>query len=214
MPKTRHRPQSARPKKGARPKTEGQVRIIAGHWRGRRLKFPLVADLRPTGDRIRETLFNWLQPTLAGANCLDLFAGSGALGFEAASRGANHVTLIEAHSDAAAALRNNLQALTATDSNDPDSPADINIVHGEALNWLTQHHDTQTFDIVFLDPPFSMDGIDQLASTLESARLLAKECWIYFESGTQGARPRPPTNWSCHREKIAGGVCYQLYRRS
>lgn len=222
MSKARQRPQSAHLK------AESQVRIIAGRWRGRQLKFPVVSNLRPTGNRIRETLFNWLQPIVAGSRCLDLFAGSGALGFEAGSRGAAHVTLVESHIDAVAALKENQQALTSSDGGgdgggDEETDAELSVIHGEALAWLSQHQHAQnkdaqnkhahTFDIVFLDPPFAMTGIDELAAALESSRLLAEECWIYLESSALQAVPRLPGNWHCHREKTAGEVCYRLYRR-
>ena len=215
MSKARQRPQSAHLK------AESQVRIIAGDWRGRQLKFPAVSNLRPTGNRIRETLFNWLQPVVAGSRCLDLFAGSGALGFEAGSRGAAHVTLVESHIGAVAALRENQQALTGSDEGgggDEETDAELSVIHGEALAWLSQHQHAQnkhahTFDIVFLDPPFAMMGIDELAAALESSSLLAEECWIYLEASALQATPRLPVNWHCHREKTAGEVCYRLYRR-
>ncbi|MEH6639766.1 MAG: 16S rRNA (guanine(966)-N(2))-methyltransferase RsmD [Porticoccaceae bacterium] len=211
MSKARQRPQSAHLK------TESQVRIIAGHWRGRQLKFSAVSNLRPTGNRIRETLFNWLQPVVAGSRCLDLFAGSGALGFEAGSRGAAHVTLVESHINAVAALKENQQALTSS-GGDETVATELSVIHGEALNWLNQYQHAQnkhahTFDIVFLDPPFAMTGIDELAAALESSSLLAKDCWIYLESSALQAVPRLPGNWHCHREKAAGEVCYRLYRR-
>ena len=225
MSKARQRPQSAHLK------TESQVRIIAGHWRGRQLKFPAVSNLRPTGNRIRETLFNWLQPVVAGSRCLDLFAGSGALGFEAGSRGAAHVTLVESHIEAVAALRENQQALTGSDEGgggdgggDEETDAELSIIHGEALAWLNQRQHAQnkdgqnkgahTFDIVFLDPPFAMTGIDELAVALEASSLLAEDCWIYLEASALQATPRLPGNWQCHREKTAGEVGYRLYRRS
>lgn len=212
MPKARPRPQRAQ-QKTAQQKAGGHIRIIAGRWRGRRLVFPAVTNLRPTGDRVRETLFNWLQPVIDGAHCLDLFAGSGALGFEASSRGAAHVTLIENHAEAAATLQQHQQTLTDTK---PDGvPAgELRMIHGEALSWLQQHQSAHTFDIVFLDPPFAMEGVAELTAALESSNLLAEECWIYLESAARQSVPKLPENWHCHREKSAGEVCYRLYRRN
>lgn len=211
MSKTRHRPQGSQ-QKAAQNVTGGQVRIIAGRWRGRRLTFPAVNNLRPTGDRIRETLFNWLQPVIDGSICLDLFAGSGALGFEASSRGAAHVTLIESHAEAVAALKQHRRAL-GDKPPEEGLAGELHIVHEQALNWLLRQRGGQSFDIVFLDPPFAMPGVAELTSTLESSGLLSEKCWIYLESAAGRVPPGLPGNWHIHREKSAGEVCYRLYQR-
>ncbi len=195
----------------------GQLRIIAGRWRGRKVYFPSVSDLRPTGNRARETLFNWLRPVVVGARCLDMFAGSGALGFEASSQGAAHVLMIENNLHAVAALKENYNTLSATSTS-----SDIEIIHDDASVWLNklglkQVHDLHPFDIVFLDPPFAMEGVSELAAAMEAGNVLAKDCWIYLESPMQRAPSispiKLPANWRCHRDKTMGMVRYQLYRR-
>ena len=125
----------------SRPNT---VRIIAGQWRGRKLQVANISGLRPTGDRIRETLFNWLEPEIGGARCLDLFTGSGALALEALSRGAAVVIAVDSHKDAVGSLRE-LQKLLSAEG--------LQLIHSDAQSWLAAHREEQ-FDIVFLDPPF------------------------------------------------------------
>ncbi|MAS40920.1 MAG: 16S rRNA (guanine(966)-N(2))-methyltransferase RsmD [Porticoccaceae bacterium] len=189
-----------RPRKPA----AGSVRIIGGHWRGRRLRFPDRAGLRPTGDRLRETLFNWLQPHCAGARCLDLYAGSGALGFEAASRGAARVTLVERDAVTAAALRANQAALDT-------GQAKLEIVEAEALAWLESAPQTQ--DIVFLDPPFAAAALAPVFAALETRGWLGAGSWIYVEAAREQAVPAAPETWSRYREMTAGAVHCLLFRR-
>ncbi len=177
------------------------MRIGAGRWRGRRLRFPPAASLRPTPGRVRETLFNWLAPRLPGARCLDLFAGSGALGFEALSRAAAEAVLVEQHGAAAAALRQNAQALKAEGAR---------IVERDALEFLK--HPAGAFDIVFLDPPYARDGAGLLEECL---RLLAQGGWlrpgglVYIEA-RHGRAPALPAGWLLARSKRAGQVGYHL----
>jgi len=179
-----------------------RLRIIGGRWRGRKLAFAPVPGLRPTPDRVRETLFNWLMPVLPGARCLDLFAGSGALGIEAVSRGAAHCTLVERDPRAAAVLRAQLARL--------GSHA-IEVVQADAGDWLRGA--AVPCDIVFLDPPFSSGLLQPCLDLLERRGWLAPQAWIYLESGCD-VRPVLPEHWVWHREKQAGQVCYRLARRN
>lgn len=150
----------------------GQLRIIAGQWRGRALHFPVESGLRPTHDRIRETLFNWLQGDIVGANCLDLFAGSGALGFEALSRGAAHATMCEANFDVYTALTANQSRLNATN---------LTLLHrrfSPDLPILAQG----PFDLVFLDPPYHENWLAKAVAWLANNALLAESALVYIEA--------------------------------
>ncbi|MGK2914004.1 MAG: 16S rRNA (guanine(966)-N(2))-methyltransferase RsmD [Porticoccaceae bacterium] len=182
----------------------GQVRIIGGRWRSRRLSFPAAPGLRPTGDRMRETLFNWLSPKLPGARCLDLFAGSGALGIEAASRGAAAVVLVERDSAVAAALKQNCALLAATE---------IEIVHAEALAWLeTRGEAYPPFDIVFLDPPFAANLVALASQRLVADHCLAPGALIYVERAIDSVGDHLYGNWRLLRTQPAGRVVCQLYQ--
>ncbi len=175
-----------------------RVRIIGGAWRSRLIEFPALPGLRPTPDRVRETLFNWLGQTLDGLTCLDLFAGSGALGLEAASRGAKQVTLIERDARACAALRRNATALGATR---------VSVVRAEALAWLVASG--SVYDVIFLDPPF---GTDLLRPLLEmSPAHLAEGGRVYAESGT--ALVAPP-GLRLMRGGRAGQVHFGLFEKT
>jgi len=179
-----------------------QVRIIAGQWRGRRLEFPDLPGLRPTPDRVRETLFNWLAPVLPGARCLDLFAGSGALGIEALSRGAAEAVLVEPQPLAVRALRENLARLKAENAR---------VEMTDALAWLRQP--ATPFEIVLLDPPFGQGLLEPVCAMLERNGWLADAAWIYLEAETELERLPLPVHWMPYREKIAGAVSYRLARR-
>lgn len=181
----------------------GQLRIIGGSWRGRKLSFPDVEGLRPTGDRVRETLFNWLAPEIQGARCLDIFAGSGALGLEALSRGAGMGMLIEANIKASAQLRVHLNTLNAENAR---------VVHGDAVRLLQQGNTEQPYHIVFIDPPFSLNLWQTVIDALEVGNWLADDASIYIESARESVF-HPPINWQLHREKYAGQVCYRLFYR-
>ncbi len=172
------------------------MRIIGGQWRSRWLRFPALPGLRPTPDRVRETLFNWLGQDLTGRLCLDLFAGSGALGLEAASRGAKLTVLVERDARALRALRESVQALGA------DA---VELQRADALEFLRS--DARSYDVVFLDPPYAME--DRLP-LLESARpRLAPGGLVYMET----ARPLPlPPPWEALRLLRAGAVHCQLLR--
>lgn len=177
-----------------------QVRIIAGQWRGRKLEFPDSQGLRPTSDRIRETLFNWLAPVLPGAECLDLFAGSGALGFEAASRGAARVVMVERDGRVFQQLRTHSARLSATA---------VELVNSNANDYLAGTG--EAFDIVFLDPPFGDAGLLQsVVHCLNQRQWIKPGGYIYLETKKDDATPQLPENWRPYRHKQAGRVVYQL----
>ena len=180
-----------------------QLRIIGGQWRSRRLKFPGVPGLRPTPDRVRETLFNWLAPVIEGARCLDLFAGSGALGMEALSRGAASVVFVEQNPLAVKTLRENLELLKTRDAE---------VLTMDARGWLNQPN-PKPFEIVFLDPPFSQDLLAPICQVLENNSWLKSSALIYLESETSLAA-RVPANWEILRDKTAGQVRYRLAQRT
>jgi 16S rRNA (guanine966-N2)-methyltransferase len=184
----------------------GELRIIAGSWCGRKLKFPALTGLRPTPNRVRETLFNWVQASVQGSRCLDLFAGSGALGLEALSRGAGSVTFIDNATQAVRQLRDNLQLLKADNAE---------VQTAAAMDWLQRHElgPTPGYDLVFLDPPFHCDLLPQACELLESRNLLASQALIYIESESQLGTPQLPDNWRQLRSKTAGKVTYGLYIR-
>ncbi|ATA25765.1 16S rRNA (guanine(966)-N(2))-methyltransferase RsmD [Brenneria goodwinii] len=180
----------------------GQIRIIGGQWRGRKLPVPDSPGLRPTTDRVRETLFNWLAPVIQQSRCLDCFAGSGALGLEALSRYAAHATLLERERGVAQQLTQNLMLLRAENAR---------VVNIDTLQWLAQTG--EPFDVVFLDPPFRKDLLNNTLSLLEQQGWLAPDAWIYVETEAENVQLIIPDNWRLHREKIAGQVAYRLYIR-
>lgn len=178
-----------------------QVRIIAGQWRGRRLSFPDQKGLRPTGDRVRETLFNWLQPWMNGAACLDLFAGSGAIGFEAASRGASTVTLLEKAKIPYRQLLDNKKLLTAND---------MSIHQMDALQWL--RNESTQYDVIFMDPPFEhWELAYQAIEVIAQQRLLKASGFIYLEYPYQ-QEPELMQGWEWHRKKKVGDVGFGLIK--
>lgn len=181
---------------------QGIVRIIGGEWRGRKLKVPDVKDLRPTPDRVRETLFNWLAPVIQGAHCLDAFAGSGALGFEALSRGAAHVVMV----DEAAAV--------------------VKLLQEEAVMLKTQQAEiyrarlpdqlkppARPFDIVFLDPPYQAKLLQLCCQFLEEKNFLAEGAHIYLEASEALLADELPANWQILKSKRAGQVAYHLIKK-
>ncbi|HET7301579.1 MAG TPA: 16S rRNA (guanine(966)-N(2))-methyltransferase RsmD [Oleiagrimonas sp.] len=188
--------------KTGRPEAPGRVRIIGGTLRGSVLTVPVRAGLRPTPGRVRETLFNWLQPHMAGARCLDLFAGSGALGIEALSRGAAAACFVESDGGLAAALREDLVRLRQTDAQ---------VCHADALDFLTRTP-SHPYDMVFLDPPFARDLWTRVADLLEAPGWLAPQAWIHVEMPAATDFAPPPT-WAEHRQGRAGEVHHVLYRR-
>ncbi|KZE19963.1 16S rRNA (guanine(966)-N(2))-methyltransferase [Cronobacter sakazakii] len=180
----------------------GQIRIIGGQWRGRKLPVPDSPGLRPTTDRVRETLFNWLAPYLVGARCLDCFAGSGALGLEALSRYAADATLLEMERGVAQQLQKNLATLKSSAAK---------VVNTNTLNFLNQTGEPH--DIVFVDPPFRKGLLEATLNLLETRGWLAPQALIYVESEVENGLPPVPANWQLHREKVAGQVAYRLYLR-
>ncbi len=180
-----------------------QVRIIGGRYRGRRLPVPREADLRPSGDRVRETVFNWLQPVITGARCLDLFAGSGALGLEAASREAEFVVLVDRSDAVARQLRSNIALLGLQG---------VEVVQAGLPQWHQQGPAVDPFDIAFLDPPFDGDLMAPCCEYLEAGRWLRPGAWIYLEADKARGLPPLPRAWRLVREKSAGRVAYGLAR--
>jgi len=190
-------------KASRRPGATNRVRIIGGEWGGRRLSFPDAQGLRPTADRVRETVFNWLQHELYGSRVLDAFAGSGALGFEAASRHAREVVMLERSRKVAAALEDNLRELHAQN---------VNLQCVEALEYLAR--ETEPFDIIFLDPPFGLGLIEPVLRLLDERGLLKSDARIYVEFEASAPHPQLPEGWSFIRDKKAGDVRYGLLART
>jgi len=180
-----------------------QVRIIAGQWRGRKIRFPDITDLRPSSDLIRETLFNWLSPHIQGQSCLDLFAGSGALGFEALSRGAAYVRMVDSHPAVIRQLKATAMQLKTEK---------IDIIQGVAPQCL-QTHTTQPFDIVFLDPPFGHQLITACSQWLEESDYLANNARIYVEMAQNISKFCLPKRWEVLYNKQSGRVYYYLLKR-
>ncbi len=181
----------------------GQVRIISGLWRGRKLPVHDAEGLRPTTDRVKETLFNWLAQDIPRAKCLDLFAGSGGLGFESASRQAEKVTMLEMNPQAFAQLKTNIAALKASN---------IEAVNTDTLAYLKQPG--QAYDVVFIDPPFRQGLLQETVQLLEQNGWLAANAMIYIESEKELPLTELPESWQLYREKLAGQVCYRLFERT
>jgi 16S rRNA (guanine966-N2)-methyltransferase len=182
------------------PASRNRIRIIGGDWRSRQLQFPAAPDLRPTPDRVRETLFNWWQYTIIGKRCLDLFAGSGALGFEALSRGASIVVALETDSSVVSSLRSNAKLL-GTDK--------LVVGQHDALQWLSQPA-TQQFDYVLVDPPFAANLHARCCELLQQNGWLAPGAQIYLEAGNDLGELTLPSKWQLIRQKRAGDVYYGL----
>ncbi len=179
-----------------------ELRIIGGQWRGRRVRFPAAAAIRPTPDRVRETLFNWLQHAIAGSRCLDLFAGSGALGLEALSRGASQVVFVDRERAVIEQLNETLAKLGAKGAE---------LQTHDARRFLECK--AQPFDIVFLDPPFHRGFLPQVCSALEERGWLAPRAHVYVESPARDGAPVLPANWILVKSGRAGEVGYHLARR-
>jgi 16S rRNA (guanine966-N2)-methyltransferase len=179
-----------------------QLRIIAGAWRGRKLAFAPVAGLRPTPDRVRETLFNWLGSSVHGARCLDLFSGSGALGLEAASRGAAEVVLVDADPLVARTLHEQVRIMDARQ---------VHIIQARCEHYLIGA--AEPFDLVFIDPPYRQGLLPECIGLIEHGGWLASDAWIYLEAERELELPLP-RNWEPYRSKTTGQVGYHLVRRS
>ncbi|HKE48378.1 MAG TPA: 16S rRNA (guanine(966)-N(2))-methyltransferase RsmD [Rhodanobacteraceae bacterium] len=180
----------------------GKLRIVAGRLRGSRLVVPDKAGLRPTSDRVRETLFNWLAPFIDGARCLDLYAGTGALGIEALSRGAASATFVESDRALAKLLAENLARLKVENAR---------IVESDALSYLKGR--AEPFDVAFVDPPFGADLWNESARRLDEGGWLAPAALVYVESPADAELALPP-GWMLHRAGRAGAVRFALYRRA
>ena len=179
--------------------TPQQVRIIAGRWKGRMLPVVQKNDVRPTPNRVRETVFNWLQSYLPGSNCLDLFAGSGALGFESVSRGAAAATIVEFDAKIIDILRQQVSKLMADE---------ITLIHADGLAFLNQ---TSTkFDIVYLDPPFNKFDLQELLQVVAKANILKQQAVIYVESALKQLPQELPSNWQWKRQSKASQVEFGL----
>ncbi|WP_299017278.1 16S rRNA (guanine(966)-N(2))-methyltransferase RsmD [uncultured Photobacterium sp.] len=181
---------------------EGFVRIISGRWRGRKLPVHDVEGLRPTTDRVKETVFNWLAQDLYEAKCLDLFTGSGSLSFEALSRGAQNVTMIELDKKAANQLKKNRATIEADNAT---------IHNTDSLTFLNQPG--TPYDIVFIDPPFRKDLLQDVINRLEDNGWLAPHAIIYIEAEKELGELDTPSHWHQYKEKTTGQVCYRLFER-
>ena len=180
-----------------------KIKIIGGKWKGTNLTFLNELELRPTGNRIRETLFNWLQPNIQGSICLDLFAGSGCLGLEAQSRGATECVMVEKNEKVINHLVENIEKLGSS----------TELIHDDALNYLSSKEPSKTFDIVFLDPPFDSTIYESTMRALELNHWLSHDALIYVEARSDSSMFQIPDNWSLFREQVAGNVRYVLYSR-
>ena len=182
----------------------GKVRIIAGTWRHRILSFPLEEGLRPTPDRVRETLFNWLTPYIPGAVCLDLFSGSGALGFEALSRGAKEAVLLDKNTLTIQQLKGNAKLLGIENAH----------IFQAHVPVLLPSFAPQAFDLVFLDPPFQSNLLPTCCQWLDESNLLNPSALIYIETHQQKQLECIPSSWEVFRSKKSGNLCYSLYRKT
>ena len=191
-------------------KGSNQLRIIGGEWRGRKLRFPDAPNLRPTPDRVRETIFNWLAPMIQGAHCLDLFAGSGALGLEALSRGAAFVTLVDSHKKVTQALQGHLDLLNANDK--------AEVLQVDSVKFLSHENfktaSAQPYDLIFLDPPYHLDFMQKVIPLLETNGWLAENAILYLEIEKRQSLPELPANWQQLKDKTAGEVSYFLFQRN
>lgn len=184
----------------------GFIRVIGGQWRGRKLPVHDVEGLRPTTDRIKETVFNWLMQDVRDANCLDCFAGSGGLGIEALSRGAETVILVEKDALAARQIEQNLDLLNAVNGQ---------VKKTDCLAFLqsTKTATDKPFDLVFIDPPFRQNLANPVCQLLEQKQWLSEAALIYVEVESELNDFTPPDNWQLHKEKSAGQVSFRLYQR-
>ena len=195
---------SARQRRGKnKAESGGVVRVIGGHWRGRKLAFSASDGLRPTPDRVRETLFNWLAGEIEGARCVDLFAGSGALGLEALSRGAGSCDFVDSSPRHCQQISNHLSELEAGDT--------ATVICTDALDYLAKLKNP--VDILFLDPPFAGPLLERALTGLAAGNFMTEWGVVYLEFSRQVPAPPLPAPWALSRDKQAGQVAYRLYRR-
>lgn len=185
-------------------KGSNQLRIIGGEWRGRKLRFPDAPNLRPTPDRVRETVFNWLAPMITGAHCLDLFAGSGALGLEALSRDAAFTTFVDNHKKVSSMLKEHLDLL--------DINENAEVIQMDSVKFLNTIE--KKYNLVFLDPPYHLDLMKKVVPLLEEKNLLSNNAMLYLEIEKRQSLPELPSNWKKLKEKTAGEVNYFLFQRN
>ena len=178
----------------------GRLRIVAGNWRSRLLDIAAAPGLRPTSERVRETLFNWLAPRIDGARCLDLYAGTGALGLEALSRGAATTVFVEKSALAAGVLKSNVEKLGAEG---------VTICEADAIEYLRKIP-VKSFDIVFLDPPFAADILEDLCRLIDERQVLADGARVYLEHSVAKIEPELPAGWEVLKSEVAGQVRYSL----
>ena len=178
------------------------IRIIGGKWKGRKINFPKQVDVRPTGNKIRETLFNWLQGELFGAKCLDLFSGSGALGLEALSRGAKYVRFVEKNNKTAGYIKKSLSEFEKEVTGEE-------VICADAIDWIQKNN--EVFDIVFIDPPFNGDQIYEICQKVE-ATAMAKRL-IYLEWHSDIDSSLLPEKWNLLKQKKSGSVFFALCSR-
>ena len=180
------------------------VRIISGKYKSRKIFFPNRPEIRPTGNRIRESLFNWIQADIVNSRCLDLFSGSGALGIEALSRGAEITTFIESDFETANCLEKNLQTL---------NEGNVKVVRANAISWLESQKNIEPFEFVFLDPPFKKNLLLDSISLLESNYMITDNGKIYIETEVENNLRQLPPTWRLRQKKQAGRVSYCLYNK-
>ena len=193
---------SKRPGTGNRKSPPGRLRIVAGIWRSRLLEIADVPGLRPTSERIRETLFNWLAPMIGGARCLDLFAGTGALGLEALSRGAASAIFVDRSDRAIRTIRRNVETLDADGAT---------VLMADAFDYLAGA-DRHAFEIVFLDPPFADEILGDLCRLIDERQIVVAGGLVYLEHDRSHELPVLPARWEVLKQKSAGGVSYSLMR--
>ena len=189
--------------KSRKPTSDGFIRLISGQWRGKKLPVKDKQGLRPTTDRTKETLFNWLMHDIRDANCLDCFSGSGSLGFEALSRYSRYCTFLELDKQVAIQLQSNINTLKVENAQ---------VIQGDSLKYLTQPAAKQ-YNVVFVDPPFNLGLAQPCIEQLESQGHLADSCLVYVEVENTLTTLTTPDNWELLKEKISGQVRYQLFSR-
>jgi 16S rRNA (guanine966-N2)-methyltransferase len=189
--------------KSRKPIKGGFIRLISGKWRGKKLPVKDIEGLRPTTDRTKETLFNWLMHDINDSNCLDCFSGSGSLAFEALSRFANKVTLLEKDNSVVKQLQENLVALEVTNAE---------VIATDSIQYLSQIA-TEQYNIVFIDPPFNKNLVQPCCDALQQNNYLAEDALIYIEREVELNNLSLPASWTLLKEKSTGQVTYQLYRK-
>jgi 16S rRNA (guanine966-N2)-methyltransferase len=188
-------------------KASGHIRVISGQWKGRKLPVLDLDGLRPTTDRTKETLFNWLAPYIAQAKCLDAYAGAASLGIEALSRQANHCVFYEKDKAAARQIQSNLQLVKAANSS-------YQVVQGDTLQLLSQSSQQEKFDVIFVDPPFNKGLATKTIRLIDEKDWLAEDGIVYIETELASANYDTPNTWQVLKESQTKQLCYRLYQKS